>query len=480
MTKTTSWKSGSDGDFNMASNWTNGVPNAGDTALITVGGTYTVTSAQDNSVGTLEMAKKATLDVSSFSFAATVGTGSGVLAGTVAAEPNTTFALGAPAATTTFDNTGAIDLQSSSGNSTKLAIAGNVTLGGKGKIDLSGNDSEIVASAGTAATLTSSNTISGFGVIGDQFDALLGFVNAAKGVVDADTSLGILVDTDGGGVTNSGLMEASGDLSVLYLVGSVVQIGAGKVEAVKDGQVILQNGVISGGTVSIAKGSLLAANIGSNSIGGDVTVTNAGKIEAVNAATVQIDGPVKNAGELAVAGGTLLLLSKVTGGEVEFKAGAGTEKIEFASASSAKVTFDPNAIGTLVLDDPAQFTGTVAGMSGAPGASIDLENIAFADFPKLVFDAAKHLLTVTDPVTGTTDKIKIVGSGSFTDGKAADGSTLISDPPADPAGVTDAKTRLLAQSMAAFGAGTAAARYEGGEGNFTPSDTLAANPHWHG
>ena len=105
------------------------------------------------------------------------------------------------------------------------------------------------------------------------------------------------------------------------------------------------------------------------------------------------------------------------------------------------------------LFDASKFTGTVAGMSSAPDAAIDLENIPFADGPMVAFNASTHLLTVTDPVTEKTDKIKIVGTGSFNSSMATDGSTLISDPPAAPVSVPNS-VHLFTQSMASFGAPT--------------------------
>jgi hypothetical protein len=151
---------------------------------------------------------------------------------------------------------------------------------------------------------------------------------------------------------------------------------------------------------------------------------NAGMIVA-NGGNLFISVSVENSGTLEASNGkTLTITGTVTGGTAVIH-GAGN--IVFEGPSSANVTFDAGSTGILDLFDATQFTGTVAGMSSAPGAAIDPQNIAFADDPTVNFNARTHLLTVTDPVTHVTDKIKIVGTGTFTASLAGDGiTTLIS------------------------------------------------------
>src|ERR1700733_11539817 len=108
-----SWASSGNGDWNTASNWTNGVPPAGGTALITASGTYTVTSSRENTVETLEMATGATLAINAHDFNLTKGTGSGALAGTIEISSATSLVLGTfnqqqNGGNTTYKNTGTI------------------------------------------------------------------------------------------------------------------------------------------------------------------------------------------------------------------------------------------------------------------------------------------------------------------------------------------------------------------------------------
>ena len=200
---TTTWTNTAGGNFDTAANWNNGVPQGGDTALITAKGTYTVTVSQPDGVGTLQMAKGATLAIGptwSLFVAAGTGTGKGALAGTINVGNLGELDLGTDGGPTTFNNTGAINLQST-GDPTDIFVAGNVTLSGKGKVTLE-DDSNIV-SDGSAATLTNNgNTISGAGTIGDS---LLSFTNGTKGIVDATDGINNLnINTGAADVTNNG------------------------------------------------------------------------------------------------------------------------------------------------------------------------------------------------------------------------------------------------------------------------------------
>ena len=481
---TTSWSSAVSGDFNTASNWTAGVPAAGDTALITVKGTYTVTSSAANSVGILEMAKDATLDIADHKVAVTSGTGTGSLAGTIDITNETALVLGADATTTTFENAGTINVKSGTGTlnvNALLGVLGNVTLTGKGDVAMSGSDA-IIGTNSSAATFTNDSTISGHGVIGDVADLHLSFVNGSKGVVDG-SSTGLGIATDGGSVSNSGLMEATTGSGILTLLTAITQTAKGETKAATSGALVrLVNATVTGGKVSTVKGAFLSAPNGSSVINVTTPIANHGTIEA-DGGTLDVAGVVKNSGTL-LAGGTattsvLALQDAVTGGEAEIQ---DSGEIAFEGAASTAVTFDAGVTGTLDLFDALKFTGTVAGMSGNPDAAIELENMPFADGPSVNFDATKHLLTVTDPITGITDKIKIVGTGTFTKSAAFDGTTLISDPPASSAvaPATNAPL-LLAQAMASFGAAGGVAGSDNGHlvENARATNFLSAPPHLH-
>jgi len=467
---TTSWANGVDGNFNTAANWTNGVPIFGDVALITAPGTYTVTSSQGNSVGDLEMAKHASLDIAAGTFDVTVGTATGALAGTVAVDPGTTLELGSDGEDTKFDNTGLLSLIGSLGL-TQLVVSGNATLNGKGKITLNSNDQ--IVSDGNSANLLSHNDISGRGTIGD---GNLAFTNEGGAVIDAnDPNESLNVDAED--FDNSGVLEASNQGQLV--INTYINNGnSGKVEVGADSSMLLAGAIITGGVMSVGKGAMLTAidDFG-NTIDTKGAMTNAGEI-STNGGGIEFQNAVKNAatGSFNATGSGFNLLqfdSTVTKGTATIDGAV----INFMAAASTNVTFESAGAEYLVLGDPQKFTGTVAGMTTDSEAFIDLENIQFADNPAVSPLSAKGVLTVTDPVTHVVDKIKIVGGGTFTASGATDGSTLISDPPAGSAG----NANLLAQAAASFGANSGIA----GPGThsvaeyYRSSDFLAADSH-HG
>ncbi|MCC8984600.1 hypothetical protein H8A92_38435 [Bradyrhizobium sp. 10BB] len=73
------------------------------------------------------------------------------------------------------------------------------------------------------------------------------------------------------------------------------------------------------------------------------------------------------------------------------------QTLELASASSAQISFASGS-GTLKLDDPAGFSGTVAGMTGAD--AIDFANINFAAGQTVAFagNTSGGSLTISDGV----------------------------------------------------------------------------------
>jgi len=485
---TDNWTNTAGGDFNTAANWSAGVPDLTTDVQITANGTYTVTSSNMNEALDLAMARHATLAINGSGFSIYAGTGTGGLAGTIDVNDNTYLALGAGGETTTFANTGTINVQSSFPDAAKIELVAGVTLTGKGKVILAGLNSEITAYSGissslTNGTATSGNTISGYGVIGDQTDSLLSFSNGAKGVVNANNGADILkIDTDGGAVSNAGLMEASNDGS-LDLHGTVTQSGNGVIKTANSGASLnLFNAAITGGALSIAAGSTLFAS-GTGSTTDEIItptkpINNAGVIRT-DSANLLVSGSIKGAGKLEVAQSYTLAVGGTVSGSAEITSG----KLELLGASSVKVTFDAGAQGTLVLGDATKFTGTVAGMALAPSAAIDLGNILYADIDAsdVSYNSIKQLLTVTDPGQGITDKIKIAGmAGTFTAQKASDGTTLIFDPPASPQNAPDKTAQLLAQSAAGFGATSGGAGAPaGGSWNSGGSSDFLAAPH-HG
>ena len=122
--------------------------------------------------------------------------------------------------------------------------------------------------------------------------------------------------------------------------------------------------------------------------------------------------------------------------------GAG-ETLELASASSDAITFTADT-GTLELDNPASFAGSVAGMSGQD--MIDLADIDASKVqpPSYSGDASGGTLRVTDGVHAA--KIALLGNylaSAFVTSSDGHGGTSVTD-----AAVLGGITPLVAQAHA--------------------------------
>jgi hypothetical protein len=156
-------------------------------------------------------------------------------------------------------------------------------------------------------------------------------------------------------------------------------------------------------------------------------ISNSGLIWA-NGGNITIEGTVSGTGGALINGGTL----------------------EFFSASSIDVTFTDGSLDTLVLDNPAAFSGQIFGFSGKDFDLIDLKGVAFNAGASWVYydnDGSDNggMLTIYENIDGTTtavDSIKF-GNGDYTTSSfllTSDGSggVLIADPTTSAGMVIDA------------------------------------------
>ncbi|MBV8779247.1 MAG: hypothetical protein JO258_18785, partial [Alphaproteobacteria bacterium] len=200
----------------------------------------------------------------------TVG-GTNVLAGltnqgTVTVENGTSLTLQG-----TIQNKGTVAL-ASSGAATDLIIAGNVTVNG-GTIALQGSASgDAIVSNGQTATLTNVGTIAGAGLIGDTHLTLNN-----KGVIDANTSKALTLNTGPNTIVNANLLEATaaGGLTIsgaLTNNGQVAASGgnvtvAGAVggtgtDTINGSTLTFLSSVGSGQTISFASGKAEVLDLG--------------------------------------------------------------------------------------------------------------------------------------------------------------------------------------------------------------------------
>jgi hypothetical protein len=91
---------------------------------------------------------------------------------------------------------------------------------------------------------------------------------------------------------------------------------------------------------------------------GPNTVINAGSMTATSGSTLDIGSNLSNTGKLNANGGTIVVEGTETGGSAVI---SGTGTVEFDAAATAGTTFASSSTGELILNDPAQYTGTVAG-----------------------------------------------------------------------------------------------------------------------
>ena len=205
------------------------------------------------------------------------------LQGTLNVADNNTLDLGG-----TITNNGTINL-ASVGEYTTLNIAGPVTLAGTGTINLV-----------SAARIMGGGTLNigaGQTIQGEDSGASLGFDqltinNAGLISATAANNAPLFLDPGAGGLTNTGMLMASGGGQlVLSANGSgqtknngLIDVEAGSsVNIDQNGLANLSNGVLSGGTNRVTSGTAGTATL----------VLNGGNLPAVvtNAATVTLSGP---------------------------------------------------------------------------------------------------------------------------------------------------------------------------------------------
>ena len=168
------------------------------------------------------------------------GTTHGALinAGTYTGPNNsTTVLLG------TINNAGAIQVMATA-NNTFLSISGSVSLSGAGTVTLStsGGGTAIINETGSSAVLTNvSNTIQGFGQIGNNGLALVN-----QSTINANQPAGVLV-INPNSLTNQGLLETASGATTQVTNGAISNAG-GTIKV--DGTMGVPAGfTVNGGTV---------------------------------------------------------------------------------------------------------------------------------------------------------------------------------------------------------------------------------------
>jgi hypothetical protein len=210
------------------------------TAAITLSGTYTVSSSEDETVYGLTTAIGATLDVTGGIFTITNGTGSGANAGIIEAGSGATLMLDGD-----FSNTGRIKALGGTIELNNATVAGGYlrSLGSNAQIETTADSVDMIKGGativwGSTIDVTSGSTLT---LRGDtiRLGALVNIMSAGTVVVS-------------GTVTSSGTLFASGVDSTIDITGLLnggkAEIGNGMVEIsnLSSGAVIFESGGTGG------------------------------------------------------------------------------------------------------------------------------------------------------------------------------------------------------------------------------------------
>jgi len=233
-----------------------------------------------------------------------------------------------------------------------------LTVSGAGIVTMAGATSTIASSPGIGATLLNQETIQGQGRVGLGETALIN-----QGTINADLSGGTLaVQSDAVGLTNTGLLEASGGgtLSLIQSANVPLNNSGGTIEALNGSTVMNAAGVITGGILTTS-GSGVIESSGGNPVLHDLTNAGIYVIPLNNLAT--LEGTIDNTGTIAVGSsagnGTMYIEGNVT------LSGSGT--VRLVDAGIAQSGIHSLAAGAQLIN---QNTIQGAGVIGDAGLTV--------------------------------------------------------------------------------------------------------------
>jgi Big-like domain-containing protein/beta-propeller repeat-containing protein len=405
-------------------------------ATITANGTNSTVQFLNGTTvqaGTLSTLNGGILGVAASQTATLDGTTHGALinAGTYTGPNNsTTVLLG------TINNAGAIQVVAAA-NNTFLSISGNVSLTGAGTVTLStsGGGTAVINESGGGAVLTNvSNTIQGFGQIGNNGLALVN-----QSTINANQPAGVLL-INANSLTNQGLLEASAGGTMQPSL--TISNAAGMIEAngSTSSMQFLNGTSIQGGTITTTNSGVLgvAAN---QAITLDGTthgaLTNSGTYVAANNSTTILIGTINNPGLIqvnATANNTFLSVS----GNVSLT-GAGTLTLSTAGGGIAIIN-ESGGGGVLTnVNNTIQGSGQIGnnglallnqGTINASQLSTTLTlNPSGITNPGLLEATAGTLVLANSILNNAGGNIKVSGASSsvqFVNGATIQGGTLTS------------------------------------------------------
>ena len=291
------------------------------------------------------------------------------------------------------------------------SVLGNKTGAGNGTIQLGGASSgtaNSIGAAGPGATLEiASQTIEGFGTIGDGVLVLTNF----GGLIDADVTGTSLLVQSAGTLANDGPLQASAG-GTLVLTGTISQANVGDLDASSTGTIELggtsQSADIIGGYITSSTAGVVQTNgaqvtLDGSGAGGYVTLFGLLSVQAGDTLTIT-DGLVNN-GTLALGDGS--------GGATLLVAGTGLNlpdqvSADIVLASTADIITGSSAGQTLVNQQ-----NTITGGGTIGGGIIGIANLAGGTFDATVamtIDTGANTLQNSGLLEATTGNLLITGA----------------------------------------------------------------------
>jgi len=293
--------------------------------------------------------------------------------------------------------TGSLDL---SPDNSSLFIADGLTLtsddgADDGAVALAGNDSQMDFE-GTQTFDNATITMSGTGNDIFQYTTYTEYVDNGYISPDATLTLGSNLTLDQ--TAGTGFLSSAGDHDDSAVTTSTIE---------NDGTI---NAEASGGTLSINPDNFV----------------NTGGIDVSNTDTLDI-APTNftNTGTIEVDSGSTINVNTATAGTGTFNIGAsGTLILDGVMASTQSIDF-LGSTGTLQLDAPGDFAGTITGFGGSD--EIDIKGINFINSSQATYSGG--VLTVTDGTnTAQFDLSGNYSTSTFTTSNDNSGGVIVVDP----------------------------------------------------
>ena len=348
------------------------------------------------------------------------------------------------------------------------ALASGVTVAGAMIVSgtasntvLQGGELEVLGNGALAGEGGSGAVVFGAGAVASgaiMNDVAASFTAAAGAQLDGgDVAAGVVLTVKAGasasGVSVTGEMIVSGTASNTILAGGALeQLGGGVLAGASgSGTIIYGSGVNLSGATMNGPAIVLEVNAGAIFKAADITsVSTVIATSGLTASAITVEGELIVNGGASVAGGLTL-----NGGEALIAGTVGAGQTVSFTASG----------GDLVIDNPAAFSASIAGMTGVKD-KIDLGGFTYGAGETVSWTEAagntSGTLTVTDGAK--TASLTLIGdyvTSNFTLSDDGIGGTYVVDPPSTGALATGGGPSVanFTQAMAAFGQTSAGASW---------------------